>query len=405
MNPGTRTPPAPEERSLEDIVLNLDDAHKLIELAEKLGATETEVFMIKAVSTDFSIEKDTVKFASSGTEFGMGIRLIKEKHLGFGYCTSPSNAEQAIKNALSTAKLGKTLEFEFIKKDALCEMQSIFDSKILELTVEEGLQSAHQLITASKELDERIIITSGGVGYGGGSIALVTSDGVELGYRGTGIYAGISTLLKDKTVSTGFEFAHARRNDIDYSKIGTLAAELALNGQNPEVVEPGKYPVIFTPEAISELLEFTIIPALYGEQAMKGETFYSKLVGEQVIAPEISFIDDGTLENGINTAPIDDEGTPTNRTILVENGILKRYLFDSISALEFHENSTGNAMRTEGIGGGRSFRALPKTKAQNFMVCGRTKPRDALISELDNGLVIYELLGAHTANPASGVNK
>ena len=404
MNEKTELNSKPKELSVEDIYLDLDIGHKVLKLAEKLGAAEAEVFMIKAAATDFSIEKNSVKFASSSTEFGMGIRVIIDKRLGFGFCTDLPHAEQSIKNALCTAKLGKELEFGFISESEHREISSIFDKTVLELTVADGLDRTHELISACIEIDNRIIIPGGGVGYGGGSVALLTSNNIELEYKGTGIYGGVSTILKDKTTSTGFDSDHSRRNDLDYSTIGKHAAKLALDGQNPKTVDSGEYPIIFTPEAISELLEFTVLPGLYGEQAMKGETFYSNRLGEQVAPENISLIDDGTLEKGINTAPIDDEGTPTQSTILVENGILKKYLFDRLSALEFNEISTGNANRAEGFGGGRSYKTTPKTKVQNFTIKSKsdTKPVETLISEIKNGLVIHELLGAHTANSASG---
>ncbi|WP_455393221.1 metallopeptidase TldD-related protein, partial [[Eubacterium] cellulosolvens] len=289
----------PRDLSAEDIRLDLDDAYKVIKLSEDLGATDTEVFMVKAIGSDFSIEKDMVKFASAGTEFGIGIRVIKNKRLGFGYCTSLAQAEGAIKNALSTTKLRKEMEFQFTPVTEQREIPSIFDSSILELTVEEGLYSTNQLISSGKELDPRVSVIAGGVGFGGGTIALVTSTGVELKYSSTGIFGGVTTLLKATTVSTGFEFAHSRRNDLAYSELGKTAAELAVNGQNPKPVEPGNYPVIFTPHAISELFEHTIIPGLYGEQAMKGETFYSNRIDEQVASSDISFMDDARFENGI----------------------------------------------------------------------------------------------------------
>jgi PmbA protein len=386
----------------EEIELALDDGHKLIKIAEKLGAQATEVFMIKAIGTDFSIEKDTVKFASSSTEFGMGIRVIKNKRLGFGYCTSLDNAEQAIKNALDTSKLGEEIAFDFIAKAEHQDMAGIFDKALIELSAEEGLDFVQQLIAASKDFDKRVIITGGGVGFGGGSIALVTSNDIELKYSSTGIFGGISTLLRDKTVSTGFEYSYSRKNDLDYLEIGKRAAELAVSGQNPKQIEPGHYPIIFTPYAFAELLEFTIIPALYGEQALKGETLYSNRLDSEVMATELTVVDDGRLANGINTAPWDDEGTLTQENTLIDKGILKKFLFDKVSSIEFDETSTGNAMRAEGLGGGRSYRASPKTKAHNFMVTGPGKTLDELTSEISNGLIVYELLGAHTANQASG---
>lgn len=389
-----------------DLVLDLDLGHKIIKLAEKLGAHDTEVFMVKGTDTSFSIENDMVTFSQSSTEFGIGIRLIRDKRLGFGYCTTLESAESALKNALAAAKLAKQLEFEFINEMSKIKttgaLGSIYDKQLLELDVADGLKFTDQLIESSKESNSDVIVTGGGVGYGGGSVGIINSNGFELQYSGTGIYAGVSTILKDKTISTGFEYEHSRSKDIDMTKIGKIASELAIKGQNTKKIDPGDYFVIFTPHSLGELLEFTVIPSLYGEAALKGETAYSNKLGEDVASQGISLIDSGILENGINSAPFDDEGTPCQENILIENGILKKYLFDRLSALEFNESSTGNAVRTEGFSGGRNYKALPKTKALNFTIHGNTKDLNDIIKDQGNALIVHQLLGSHTANPASG---
>ena len=387
---------------LVNLDLDLDVAHKIIKLAEKHGAADVEVLMVKDIYTGFSIENNSINFSSSGIEVGMGIRVIKDRRLGFGFCTDLALVENAVRNAIETSKLAKESLLEFNAKTKVNQIRSIFDPSLLELTVMDGLAIADQLITASTEHDSRVIVTGGGLGYGGGAVAIVTSTGYEFEYQATGINGGVSTLVKDKTISTGFEYEQSRRNNIDFREVGRTAAELAVMGQNPSKVEPGKYTIMFAPHALAQLLEFTVIPSLYGEPANKGETVYSGRVGEKVSSQEFTFIDDGTLENGINTAPIDDEGTPCQKNVLIEKGILKNYLFDLVSGLEFKQPSTGNAVRAEAVGSGRSYKAPPKTKALNFTIDGRHRPRGILVSDLDRALIIHDVLGAHTANPASG---
>jgi PmbA protein len=143
-----------------DIFLNLDDGHKVISIAESLGASAAEVFMVKGLETSFSIENNAVNFSASTSEFGIGIRVLKDKRLGFGYCTNIDSAEKAIKNALSTTKLSKKLDFDFTTKKEVSKIESIFDKSILEFSVEEGLGFANKLIEASKAVDDQINVTS-----------------------------------------------------------------------------------------------------------------------------------------------------------------------------------------------------------------------------------------------------
>ena len=125
--------------------------------------------------------------------------------------------------------------------------------------------------------------------------------------------------------------------------------------------------VIFTPYALSSLLEFITIPAMYGGCAHKGESVYSDKVGETITTEELSIVEDSTLPGGLNSAAVDDEGVPSKRTELVSDGVLQSYLYDLSTAIEFDQTPTSSGLRTERLAGGRSFKALPCTKSR--MAC------------------------------------
>jgi PmbA protein len=90
------------------------------------------------------------------------------------------------------------------------------------------------------------------------------------------------------------------------------------------------------------------------------------------------------------------------RLELIKNGILKGFMFDIDTASKFDTQSTGNGLRCERWATSRSYKAPPKTVCRNFVVEGNSKKVEDLISEVENGLLVYEVLGAHTSNPASG---
>jgi PmbA protein len=389
-----------------EIGTEIDEAKKAIDVALKLGADEAEIFLIKSGGTSFSIEKNAVGFASSGLDFGLGIRVLKSRKPGFSYCSKFEQAEAAIKQALAISKLGKSTDLSFTPSPSgtLPTIENTYDAKIPQLTPEEGLEKVTELIDSAKEVHPDINVAGGGVGYGVDRFAILNSNGLEVQDKGTGIFGGVSTVLQTAYgAATGFEVMESRVYDFDYSLIGRKGAELAVQSQNPKKLESGEMDVIFTPHAFLSLIEFTVIPSLYGEPARKGESVYSGKLGEQIAESSLSFIENGALANGLNSAVVDDEGVPSQRLELVKEGVLQSYLYDLTTATDFETESTSNAVRVERLGSSTSYKVPPGTKSRNFIIESKSyQAYDDLIKEVKNGLLVYDVMGAHTANPASG---
>jgi PmbA protein len=380
----------------------LDGAKRMVELAQKLGADESEVFIIKSQGKGFTIEKNSISSISGGIERGIGIRVILNKKIGFAYCTHEEKAEESIKQALALSKLGNESEFTFPEPGKLGSIDGIFDDKIINLSVDEALDGTSQLIESALEIDPDIVLTRGGVGYGSEEFVIANSKGLEVEDFGTEISASASCVLRKNGMSSGFEYSSSRILTIDYEMIGRSAAKLAKRGQDAKKIESKEMTVVFTPNALSSLLEFITVTALYGEAVFKGESVYSDKLNEVVAGENISIIDDGTLAGGLNSAVTDDEGSPSKRNGLIEHGVLKGFLFSQSSALEFDQQNTANAMRTERLASSRNYKSPPVVRARNIILEGEKTKLDTLISQVDDGVLVYDVLGAHTSNPVSG---
>ena len=346
----------------------IDTATRIVDLALKKGADEAEVFICKTEGKGFMIEKNSISSISGGVEKGIGIRLIKAKKIGFAYCTEEEKADRAIEQALSLSKLGKESEFSFPKPDKADTIENIYDARIVEFPDEKALEGISTLIDSALEVDPDIVISRGGVAYGTENFAIVNSKGLEVEDKGTDIHAGVSTVLRKKEVSTGFENVSSRVLDVDFGAIGRRGAELALTGQNAKKIEDKDMTVVFTPYALSSLLEFIIAPVLIGESARKGESVYSGKENEVVASEKLTIIDDARLPGGLNSAVVDDEGVPSKRTELINRGVLQGFLYSQSSAIEYHTASTANAMRTARFSSARSYKNPPVVKARNIYV-------------------------------------
>lgn len=380
----------------------MDTARRIVDMALKKGADEAEVFMMKSEGRGFTIMKNSISSLSGGMQKGIGIRIVTNKKLGFAYCTEEDKADKAIEQALSLSNLGKESEFTFPEPAKTMKIHNIYDANIVEYSTDDALEGVKNLISSAHEVDQDIIATRGGMGFGTEGFVVVNSKGVEVEDKGTEIHANVNMVLKKNGLSTGFEEFSSRVLDIDYDTIGRRCAELTLRGQNARKIDGKEMIVVLTPYAFANLLEFITAPALYGEAVHKGESVYSGKLGEAVASESISIIDNGCLPGGLNSALVDDEGVPSKRTELISKGVLQEFLYSQSSAIEYNATTTANAMRAERLSSSRNYKSSPGVKARNFIVEGETKKVESLVAEVDEGVLVYEVLGAHTSNPASG---
>ena len=118
----------------------IDTAKRIVDRALKMGADEAEVFMIKSEGRGFTVEKNSISSLSGGLKKGIGIRLLKNKKLGFAHCTEEQKADSAIEQALSLSKMGKESEFIFPEPDKPRNIENIYDDKLLEYSAEDAME-------------------------------------------------------------------------------------------------------------------------------------------------------------------------------------------------------------------------------------------------------------------------
>jgi PmbA protein len=161
--------------------------------------------------------------------------------------------------------------------------------------------------------------------------------------------------------------------------------------------------VVLSQETASEILEFTVVPSILGDNMHRGESVYSGRIGEAVGVKGLNIYDDPLDPKGEMSGTCDDEGVPSVRTDLVRDGVLVGALYDTDTAYKYKAEPTSSGLRAERLSGGQSFRSQPTTCARNFTVTGKgAQHRDKIVRDIDNGIYVREVMGAHTANSTSG---
>jgi PmbA protein len=136
---------------------------------------------------------------------------------------------------------------------------------------------------------------------------------------------------------------------------------------------------------------------LSSENVQKGKSLLAGKLGHHVISKNLDIIDDGVFYHGPGSRPIDDEGVPALRKVLVREGMLESFMYNSRTARKEGRESTGNAIR------GR-FSAVPSVGPLNLYIntTGKRMTKDEMLASVEQGLYIIEAMGMHTANPISG---
>jgi len=178
------------------------------------------------------------------------------------------------------------------------------------------------------------------------------------------------------------------RNTLDPNKTALKATKKMARLLGAKPLETGKYTAYFEPKAFGSLLS-VLMYMFSGKTLMEGKSRLEGKIGSSIAASNITLIDDPTLERGIATRPFDSEGTASQKTVLIENGIMKSFLHNSQTAKATGQENTGNASR-----GYSSTLGVAPTNLYIEAGEGLT---------IENGIVVTELMGVHAgANPITG---
>ncbi len=377
-------------------------AENAVKAALTLGAAEAEAYVYEGQTSNIGIELGQISKTNRIIDRGLGIRVVANKAIGFAYTNIVTDAEaieKAVASALSAARASKPdPDWNGLpQKKPYGATAKTFDKKIVALNSEDLVQIAATMLDATGQVDKRVFPIEGGVGRGYISDAIANSNGITGFDKGTIIECSVATLAKENNTVTPvcFEFNAARNYDIDPAWVGKQAAKMAVSALKTKPVETKSGKVILTQFALQELLAYTLINAIRADSVQRGQSPYKGKIGEKVASEHLTIYDDGLLVGGLRTGIFDAEGVPHQKTSVIEKGVLRNFLYDNYSAKKDGKESTGNASRA-------GYLSTPGIDTTNFHIMPGNKTQEEMLSEVDDGLIVYYLQGAHSSNPVSG---
>jgi PmbA protein len=377
-------------------------AENAVKAALIKGVQDAEAYVYEGHASNIGIELGQISKTNRIIDRGLGIRVAANKAIGFAYTNIIEDAnavEKAVNSALSAARASKPdPDWNGLpQKKPFAITENTFDKKILELSSEDLVNVASTMLDAAGQVDKRVFPIEGGIGSAYLSNAIANSNGVTGFDRGTIIECSLATIAKEGSSVTPvcFEFNAARNYNVDPSWVGKEAARLAVSALKTKSIDTKSGKVILTQFALQELLAHTLINAIRADSVQRDQSPFKGKIGEKVASENLTIYDDGLFAGGLRTWAFDGEGVPHQKTTVIEKGILRNFLYDNYSAKKDGKKSTGNASRA-------GYLSTPGIDTTNFHIIPGSKTSDEMLSEVDDGLIVYYLQGAHSSNPVNG---
>ncbi|MGD9130978.1 MAG: TldD/PmbA family protein [Candidatus Bathyarchaeota archaeon] len=377
---------------------------RAVKVALGRGADEAEAFLSVSSSTSIDIERGQIVRSIKRMDQGLGVRAVYRKAVGFSYTNTLTDKkiEETAGRAFRAAKASKPDKnwVTFPSAGKFGETRGTYDKRIVNLSSDELVDAAAVMLGKVEAYDKRVLAVDGGVGASLFSTAVVNSQGVEALDRGTAVACSMETIARDGADVTPacYEVNAERVYSIDPESVGTEAARQAVSSLKAQKIGSGAFPVIFAQPAFHSLLYYTLINAVKADYVQRERSALKDKIGEEVASELVTVYDDGLFEGGLLTRKFDAEGVPCQKTLVIDKGVLKNFLYDSYTANKVGAESTGNASRT----GLPSYTSTPALEASNFRFMEGDRSPEELVGEVDEGLLVFGVQGAHSSNPESG---
>ncbi|MGA3010867.1 MAG: TldD/PmbA family protein [Terracidiphilus sp.] len=368
--------------------------------AMKAGASDAEAVAREGDEFSVNVRMGEVETLKESGSRGLGVRVFLGKRSA-STSTSDLTAEgirQLVDGAMALVNVTEEDAFcglpETAEFGALSSDMHLYDEDVYSLPGPERIKWARRAEAAALEADARITNSDGGsFDAATGRKALANSRGFVGGYRSS--YAGVSAapLAKDANGAMqrdGWWSSARRLADLDSPEaIGKEAARRALRRLGARRVPTQRVPIVFAPEVARSLIG-SIFEAASGDSIWRGASFLAGKLGEQIAAPSLTIIDDNTMllptgMGGFGTSPFDGEGLPSQRTVVVEAGVLRNYLLNTYTARKLGMKSTHNASR--GLAG------APGIGCGNLYLEPGTLTAEQIIADVPAGLYVTGLIG------------
>ena len=346
------------------------------------GCHDGELFMEHRFSERITLDDGRIKTSSFDASAGFGLRAVYDDT--YAYAISNNLSLSALRQAAQSVQPIKSNH-----TDAVLFIPSLLPAKALYtdrnplplIPFEEKVALMKNIDYYLRSKDPKVTQVSASLSGEWQAVKIIGADGRETADIRPLVLLNISVIVKNGDKMESGAFGMGGRYTYDrivsetvWKEAADEALRTALVNLDSVPAPAGEMPVVLGPGWCGVLLHEAVGHGLEGDFNRKGSTVFTGKIGEQVAAKGITVIDDGTLPDRRGSLSIDDEGTASQRTVLIEDGILKNYMLDRMNARLMNRQPTGNGRR-------ESFSCAPQVRMTNtFMTAGDKEPQELIAS-------------------------
>jgi TldD protein len=382
-------------------VLDQDVIAKVLAAAVETGAEHAEIFVEDRDSTGLKLEDRRVEDVASGRDGGCGVRVIAGDKVAYAYTNVLTeaaliDAASAARAGLATSGRGSTTDLRRVEPAAVHPVERPplevdLSEKVLAIqAADDAARSAgaevRQVTASYMDVRQRVLIAN--------------TDGLLVSDERTRVRFAVQVVAaRDDRIATGFEApGHSGGFELldrrPPAELGSRAAAKALKMLDARPSPAGEFPVVLAPGTGGVLIHEACGHGLEADTLVKEASVYASRAGERFGSEDVTIIDDGSDPGAWGSFGVDDEGTPAQRTVLFDRGVLVGHLSDRRSAEKIGHPPTGNGRR-------QSYAHLPIVRMTNTYLLPGPDDADEIVRSVEKGVYAATFAGGEV-NPATG---
>ncbi|WP_028309472.1 TldD/PmbA family protein [Desulfitibacter alkalitolerans] len=376
------------------------DLQEILAVAKKYGGDFAEIFIEKKNSSGVGLEAGKIERVVSGVDIGAGIRVITGENTSYAYTNDLSiealmNAARIVAKSAGNDENPVSIDLSKEYKQRNVHVEKEPDTIPIDKKVEKVVEANR----VAREVDDRIKQVM--VGYGDVVQEVVIANSLGELVEDKRIrtrFVVNSVAAEGSLIQTGYEavgsFAGFELFDeMDSMDIAKKAARRAVKMLEARPAPSGRMPVVMTSQSGGTMVHEACGHGLEADLAQKKLSVYAGKKGEQVAAPEVTVIDDGTMKK-YGYLTWDDEGVKSRRNTLIKKGVLEEFMYDRLTAMKEKRESTGNGRR-------ESYQNRPIPRMTNTYIDRGSVDPEKIIKETKKGLLV-EKMGGGQVNTTNG---
>ncbi len=383
-------------------------AEAAVRLAMKKGFDEAEAFGTEITKREV-IYRNKIEAAKTSVVAGLSVRGVLGKRIGFFSTSSLKGAdiETTVEHALRIAKASdEDPDWRSLtQKYGKASVERVFDNKVDGLSAKDLIDEVRLALDTVREVDASLDVTKGYITSNVLSNAIANSHGCKLERKETFVGSWLSVKAgssEQKGVAHEIRTSRLWRG-LRTEEIARIVSERALKMVKATHLASGKMNTVWRNDAYAGTVDAVLTRTITADAVQRNRSPWVGKVGQTVASEGVSVIDEGKMMAGVGTRQFDDDGTPQERTPVIEKGVLRGFLYDNYTAGKEKRLSTGNAHRDVGtFFAPLNYTRTPSPYPNNLVVKPGDASADELIKETRNGLYIVETIGEWLSNPISG---